>query len=54
MVSSLIMPSYISSYSSLVIRIVVDIAKLVLYNSGALVEERNSKRVSVLDHQQQG
>ncbi len=53
-VSSLIVPSYISSNSSLALRIVVDIAKLVLYNSGALVEQRNSKRVFMLDLQQQG
>jgi hypothetical protein len=53
-VSSLVMPSYTSSNSSVVVRIVVDIAKLVLYNSGTLVEQSNSARVSMLDLQQQG
>jgi hypothetical protein len=41
-VSTLVMRSYRSSDSSVVVRIVVDTAKLVLYNSGALVEQRNS------------
>jgi hypothetical protein len=55
-VSYLIVPCYISRSSSLVATIVVGIAKLILYNSGALVEpeQRNSKRVSMLDLQQQG
>ena len=53
-VSALVMLSYTSSSSSLVVRIVVDIAKLVLYNSGTLVDQRNSARVSMLDLQQQG
>jgi hypothetical protein len=50
-VSSLIVPSYISSNASLVATIVVIIAKMVLHNF-ALVEQRNSKRVSMLEHQQ--
>jgi hypothetical protein len=51
-VSALLMRSYRSSYSSVVVRIVVDTAKLVLDNSGALVEQSNSARVSMLNLQQ--
>jgi hypothetical protein len=53
MFSTLVMRSYRSSDSSLVVWIVVDLAKLILYNSGALVEQRYSRRVSMLDLQQQ-
>ncbi len=47
--SAIVMRSYRSRDSSVVVRIVVDTAKLVLYNSGALVKQSNSGRVSMLD-----
>jgi hypothetical protein len=53
-VSYLVVLSYISSSCSLVATRVVDIAKKVLFKSGTLVEQGNSARVSMLEHQQQG
>jgi hypothetical protein len=49
-VSSLIVPSYISSNASLVATIVVVIKGSFIIQL-ALVEQRNSKRVSMLEHQ---